>query len=553
MVKKRGAIAFANFSQSFLETFLDFTPEFGTIWGIDGFDHRSCDFTLKGMKAENAAYEKAYKELIKIDKRKLSKSQSLDYQVLKAQLEIDLYDMNHSENRAIISPQDYLGFEGIDYLMDRNVRNLPKKTLSRLRYIPQTFKVAKKHIKDEIKYQPMEWVRTAIEACQDGKIFLKDILKHPKIRHSELYDAIGEATNIAEESREDYEEFLKEILPKVQGNFAVGKRRFNLTLKKQQFLNLSTDELFQFGINLFDKTKKELEKLVSETGDTIISYDKKQKNKLPPKEKIIDLYIKYKEKAIEFIHENNLAPLEHKEEMKVIKIPSYAVRSYPYVAYSLPPSFGEQIGHTLINISSKENLEEQTYSFIRSTIIHEGYPGHHLQLTLANYQARSRKSGWIRLLNESSTMYEGWAMYCEQLMHEQGFNKNKNDKFTLLKGRLWRALRVQIDIGLQTKGWSYEKTKKLMVDELNFTEEAAATDLNWYIEQPGAPLGYAVGWKMINLLRDYEKDRLGKNFKLYDFHEKLLSQGSIALPLVIKESFGNEALEQVYSEFRREL
>ncbi len=552
MVKKKGARAFDNFSQRFLKTFLKFTPEFGTVWGIDGYDHRSCNFSLKRMQAENSAYERAYKQLRKISPGKLSKEQALDYKVLKSQLEIDLYDMN-SLNRAIISPQDYLGFEDIDFLIDRRVRNLPDKILSKLSFMPQTLKVAKKHINKELDCQPREWVRTAIEACECGAIFLEDILKHPKIRNSELSGAIEEAAHIAEESRADYEDFLKNILPKVQGKLAVGKKRFNLELKKRQFLELHPEEIFQFGKNLFDETKKELETLVAETRDTISSYDKKQKRRLPKKEKVLGLYKSHMEKAIRFIKENNLVPMPQNEHMEIIKVPPYAVRTYPYAAYSAAPLFGEQLGRTLVNLHSKENLEEQTYAFIRSTIVHEGYPGHHLQFTWANMQARGRQSGWLRLLTEASATYEGWAMYCEQLMHEEGLNKNKNDKFGMLKDRLWRALRIQIDVGIQTKEWPYDKAKDLMVKELGFTEEAATTDLNWYIEMPGTPLGYALGWKFINILRDYEKDRLGKDFKLYNFHEKLLSQGSIGLPLVIKEAFGKQALEQVYSEFRREL
>ncbi|TET25155.1 MAG: DUF885 family protein [Candidatus Aminicenantes bacterium] len=160
----------------------------------------------------------------------------------------------------------------------------------------------------------------------------------------------------------------------------------------------------------------------------------------------------------------------------------------------------------------------------------------------------------------------------------------------LLKDRLWRALRIQIDVGLHVeewnpdsikgfvkkeisslqdevwkrfmanvdvnyklKEWGYERAKKLLMDELRFTEEAAEADLDWYIEQPTVPLSYAVGWKMINILRDYEREKLGKKFSLYNFHKKLLNQGSIGLPLVIEKEFGKKALKVVYEEFRSEL
>ena len=111
-------------------------------------------------------------------------------------------------------------------------------------------------------------------------------------------------------------------------------------------------------------------------------------------------------------------------------------------------------------------------------------------------------------------------------------------------------MRVQLDVDLHLNDLSYSEASDRMVSELGFSPEVAEMDLDWYIEYPGMPMGYAVGWKMINLLRDYEMDRTGSNFSLRNFHDKLLSQGSIALPLVIETAFSKKALKTVYSEFR---
>ena len=174
-MQKKGSRAFNHLSEKFLETFLKFNPDFGIIWGIPKYDYRSCNFTLKGMKAEIQANEKFYKELKKINVRNLSKSQALDHKVLEAQLQMDFIDIN-SQNRAVMSPQDYMPFEGIGWLFLRNVKKTPDKTSAKLSLIPTNLRVAKKHLEEEIGYLSMEWVRTAIEACEDGKIFLKGIL-----------------------------------------------------------------------------------------------------------------------------------------------------------------------------------------------------------------------------------------------------------------------------------------------------------------------------------------------------------------------------------------
>jgi uncharacterized protein (DUF885 family) len=133
--------------------------------------------------------------------------------------------------------------------------------------------------------------------------------------------------------------------------------------------------------------------------------------------------------------------------------------------------------------------------------------------------------------------YEGWALYCEQLMQEEGFLKSKEHRFVMLKDRLWRALRIIVDIKTQTGKMSYDEAADLMVRELQFPRPQACADLNWYSQSPSGPMGYALGWSIINRLRQQEKNRLGGKFQLMEFHDKLLSAGSISLPLVERRHF----------------
>jgi uncharacterized protein (DUF885 family) len=107
----------------------------------------------------------------------------------------------------------------------------------------------------------------------------------------------------------------------------------------------------------------------------------------------------------------------------------------------------------------------------------------------------------------------------------------------MLKDRLWRALRIIIDVKTQTGKMSYEEAADLMVRELHFPRPQAEADLNWYSQSPSVPMGYALGWSIINRLREKEKERLGSRFDIREFHDRLLSAGSISLPLVEKRHF----------------
>ncbi|UCE88378.1 MAG: DUF885 family protein, partial [Pseudomonadota bacterium] len=148
------------------------------------------------------------------------------------------------------------------------------------------------------------------------------------------------------------------------------------------------------------------------------------------------------------------------------------------------------------------------------------------------------------LLNASATCYEGWALYCEQLMQEQGFLDAPESRFVLLKDRLWRALRIVIDVELHTGGLSVAEAAERMQRRLGFTREQAMADLTWYSQSPTVPMGYAVGWALINATRE-RVQAAEPAFALKSFHDRLLGAGTIALPLGLRAAFGEPLWKDV--------
>jgi uncharacterized protein (DUF885 family) len=217
--------------------------------------------------------------------------------------------------------------------------------------------------------------------------------------------------------------------------------------------------------------------------------------------------------------------------------PEFRRHEIPFAAYLSPsPKDPDQVGYYYVTpVSDDDLLREHNWVGLENTSVHESYPGHHLQFYVAN--SIPAASTLPRLMNESSVFYEGWALYCEQLMHEQGFLKSKEHRFVMLKDRLWRALRIIIDVKTQTGKMTYDEAAEVMVHELHFPRAQACGDLNWYSQSPSGPMGYALGWSMINRLRDREQQRLDTKFNLREFHDTLLSAGSISVPLVEKRHF----------------
>ena len=143
-------------------------------------------------------------------------------------------------------------------------------------------------------------------------------------------------------------------------------------------------------------------------------------------------------------------------------------------------------------------------------------------------------------------MYEGWALYCEQLVFEQGLYNEKEHQFILLRDRLWRALRIIIDVKIHTGQFTFDQAAALLVEKLGFDLTQAQAEVTWYSSAAATPLCYAVGREII--LKTREIMQVSDKSKLKEFHDALLSQGSIALPLVIQTVFGESVWQRVHDE-----
>jgi uncharacterized protein (DUF885 family) len=165
---------------------------------------------------------------------------------------------------------------------------------------------------------------------------------------------------------------------------------------------------------------------------------------------------------------------------------------------------------------------------LTALLLHEGMPGHHLdggsrrELDLPRF----RKNSWI-------TAYgEGWALYAESLGHELGVY---DDPWALL-GRygaeLQRAARLVVDTGIHAKGWTREQGIRYLVEERGSFERSAVIEVERYMAWPGQALAYKVGELEIQALRAKAQKALGGKFDLRDFHEAVLGEGPLPLPLL---------------------
>jgi uncharacterized protein (DUF885 family) len=165
-----------------------------------------------------------------------------------------------------------------------------------------------------------------------------------------------------------------------------------------------------------------------------------------------------------------------------------------------------------------------------STFAHESIPGHHYQLML---QAENMELPNFRRFGGNAAYEEGWALYVESLGKELGLYTDPYQYMRALSDNILRGVRLVVDAGLHSKGWSREKAIDYMVDHVPMSKDELVAEVERYMVWPGQATAYKMGELKIRSLRAKYEKLLGKKFNLADFHDELLKDG--AMPLNVLE------------------
>jgi len=163
--------------------------------------------------------------------------------------------------------------------------------------------------------------------------------------------------------------------------------------------------------------------------------------------------------------------------------------------------------------------------------LHEGAPGHHFQISLA--QENEALPAFMRF-GGTTAFAEGWALYAETLGKEMGFFKNPWNRYGTLQDEQLRAMRLVVDTGIHAKGWTRDQAIDFMMQNSGMTRTEVVAEVDRYIAIPGQALAYKIGALKIQELRKRAADKLGARFDIKAFHEQVLNTG--ALPLTVLEA-----------------
>jgi prolyl oligopeptidase len=202
--------------------------------------------------------------------------------------------------------------------------------------------------------------------------------------------------------------------------------------------------------------------------------------------------------------------------------------------YSRPAADGSRAGYYYVNLYRPEVRPKYE---IEVLTVHEAVPGHHLQIALA--QELEGMPDFRRYAGFTAFI-EGWGLYSESLGYELGLYRNPYSRFGALTYEMWRAVRLVVDTGIHTRGWTRQQAIDFFKDNAAKTELDIINEIDRYIGNPGQALAYKIGQLRILELRRHAEQTLGARFDIRNFHDALLGGG--ALPLEILETRMNRWL-----------
>jgi uncharacterized protein (DUF885 family) len=529
----------------FVERYLEFTwknsPLSATFVGIHKYDHE-LDNVQSGFIQDMTEQRKRYiAELDLIPEEELNDEEQIDRQLLRNEIEstiVNYRDIRFWKTHAAYYPE--LCAHSMFILFVREFAPLEERAtaiLSRMQEVPRVLGDGAKNLAD----CPRLFVTLGIQMTDGCISFIQGLVPKLATNVPGLRQELEVASEKALTALQRYREYLeKDLLNRSTGEFAIGRTLFDFKLKNDHMLPYNAQEILEIGQAIKVKTEEAIKHAARRIDGKkewfeIVSNIKKEH---PTASELLQTYNKEMESARSFVLQKNLVAFPPDERLDVIPTPSFSRPTIPYAAYMSPAQFEkQQTGHFYVTLIDEDLSDEEKEEILRGhptfgipvIALHEGYPGHHLQLVIAN-----TLNNRLRRLLETTVFIEGWALYCEEMMYEAGFYSDPRSRLLQLKDQLWRACRVIIDVGLHTKKMSYDEAVDLLVNDAKLERVHAQKEVTRYTYTPTQPMSYLIGKKQIlELKKDYQT-KYGREFNLKEFHDKLLGFGSIPICLIRK-------------------
>jgi uncharacterized protein (DUF885 family) len=500
--------------------------------GLHTWDDRLTDYSPAKIEERARHVHSLLEKVRAIKTDNWPKDERIDWILVRSQLEaVDFGNRVLKFERT--NPQTYVGecTNAIFSLLKKEYdtpRNRARAATARLKQMPTLLKKGLSNLQNPVKL----YAQLAIQSARSIDPLLNDSLMAldvdlPPNEHDELI----KSRDIALTALHKYADELEKRLPKMVDFAPMGEANYNYYLKHVLLLPLDATQVEMIG-RVETARYRALEALLADP--KLADPDPKRSANIPPDQaSFLKAYESREAEMVSFMKEHNLVTLpDYLGAFQIRQLPEAFKPTSPG-GFMNPPGVYDKDPTGFYFIPTYDPQSKNFY--IRAAIEdprpilgHEGIPGHFLQLSIANHLKDE-----IRRQHEDGVFVEGWALYGEEMLMRTGLYPNNSPaQGQILRLSRYRGARIGVDVNLHTGRWSFEQAVKYFMDAGGLDREAAEGEAAGAASSPHQKISYIVGkWQIMNLLGRY-KDRQGENFRLGQFHDDLIKNGSLPMSVI---------------------
>ncbi len=531
--------------EAFYQNNLRNHPEQATSVGDLRYNAQLGDVSLAGIAREHAEADDFLRQLQTISPEGMSDSDGLSHAMLVRQLKTgdESYALKNYEMPVNQQNGVHTALADLPLAVPLDSVGHYEDYLARLHQIPrvlsQTAEVMRAGERDGL--MPPKFILEKIPGQCDGIIaadpFLLPLKKFPaSFSAEEKQKLTAEMTRVVnDEVLPAYAKFAAfvrtDYAPHGRTNLSIsslpdGKARYAFAVRQMTTLDVPPEQVHQIGLDEVKRITAEMTTLAQGQGYADLASFRAAVNADPrwkPKteQQIVDDFRHYIEQMEPRLPE--LFTLLPKSPVTVEAIPNFAKAEATHYVAGSPD--GKRPGRVVVAVADPT---ARTLVLDEAVAYHEGVPGHHDQISVAQGMTNLPK---FRRRGGYSAYTEGWALYAEQLGKEIGFYQNPVSDYGRLNSELFRAVRLVVDTGIHNMGWSREQVIEYMHSN-DVNDAVAQTETDRYIAWPAQALAYKMGQLEIRKLRERAKVQLGPNFNIRTFHDEIIDGGAMPLDLL---------------------
>jgi uncharacterized protein (DUF885 family) len=497
-------------------------------------------------------YDSVYTEMSKADKTSLSTEGQINLELVKYDVEDELSTWQYkSYLNPILADEGFhtgLAAMGSQVLSSKKeCENYIRRLKDIPRFVGENLALMRKGLQLGI-CQPRAILNGYENTYQQHivtdytkSVFWKPFLKKPFAISDEDWKKITEdgkaaVEQYAVEAFKTIKAFFdKEYLPKTRttigvSNFPDGLAYYQERTHHYTTTDLTYEEVYQLGLQEVARIKKEMMEVIKEVKfrgglKEFIAYLRTDPEFYAPTAIQLLKEASYIAKKADGMLPQFFGKLP-RQPYGVEPVPAHLAPTYTAGRYSGASLNSKRAGNYWVNTY---DLKSRPLYALESLTLHEAVPGHHLQIALTkelNDLPPFRRNLYVNAFGE------GWGLYCEYLGTEMGFYKDPYSHFGRLTYEMWRACRLVLDVALHTKGWTREQAVTYLSENTALSLHEVNTEINRYISWPGQALAYKMGELKIKEVRKKAEEQLKDKFDIREFHDMVLSQGSVTLKIL---------------------